>query len=563
MASRLANAHIEAEARLRGVATGGVRREWKALPSYDETDVPRFLARAVPIVEAAKRASISLTNAYLARALERQPRGADVAAILGAIRGGVPAEEVYRRPFVTVWTALKEGLDYDAAVAKGMERAVGAAAMDVQLAMRDTLTSVGESDPDIWGYQRVADGNACEFCLMLDGAQFRTDDALPIHNFCVAGDTEVWSALTPPDGSAQPSHLRSAQAATRRWYSGEVVRIETAGGHQLTVTPNHPILTSSGWVLAGELREGDSVVSGRGLDRIGGRVPDKEDIPTRIEELFGSDRRGSLVTVPFAAEQFHGDIPTEREVDVVAINSDLDARTLAALVQPVEHSGLTRGARGAVCFSCQGRLGKHGLAVRNSTLRSVSRNGASTSLLRSLPLSRNSILLGGGALDDIGVGEVPINRATADAEVSSNLQHRFTGDVAIDALRRVNLSGSRKSPFSEFTKQRRLADADCGRGLLARLSGDVEIDRLVHCDRISFSGHVYNLVSLSGWYSANGIVTHNCGCGVEPVVYTRGFKNRNALDAYNANPTPIPESVAVNSHGELGPVLGDPSHHFE
>jgi len=43
------------------------------------------------------------------------------------------------------------------------------------------------ADEIIWGYQRVADGDACDFCAMLDGAQFRTDDPMPIHPGCGCG----------------------------------------------------------------------------------------------------------------------------------------------------------------------------------------------------------------------------------------------------------------------------------------------------------------------------------------------------------------------------------------
>jgi hypothetical protein len=53
--------------------------------------------------------------------------------------------------------------------------------------MRDTLTAVGQQEEYIWGYQRVADGDACDFCLELEGAQFKTDDPMPIHPNCGCG----------------------------------------------------------------------------------------------------------------------------------------------------------------------------------------------------------------------------------------------------------------------------------------------------------------------------------------------------------------------------------------
>jgi hypothetical protein len=61
------------------------------------------------------------------------------------------------------------------------------------------------ADDIIWGYQRVADGDACQFCLMLDGAQFRTDSPMPIHPFCGCGVEPVeYTRLGKGRRRAQP-----------------------------------------------------------------------------------------------------------------------------------------------------------------------------------------------------------------------------------------------------------------------------------------------------------------------------------------------------------------------
>jgi len=39
---------------------------------------------------------------------------------------------------------------------------------------------------------------------------------------------------------------------------------------------------------------------------------------------------------------------------------------------------------------------------------------------------------------------------------------------------------------------------------------DVTPDKIVHIERVDFSGHVYNLQTDSEWYVANGIIAHNC-----------------------------------------------------
>jgi len=49
---------------------------------------------------------------------------------------------------------------------------------------------------------------------------------------------------------------------------------------------------------------------------------------------------------------------------------------------------------------------------------------------------------------------------------------------------------------------------------------------------------------------------------VEPVVYTRGRANRNNLAKFNSSLQKTPKGVDVNTHGELGPVIGNPDHAF-
>ena len=184
----LAQAHIEGQRRLRDLASRGVSTIWRELPGYDEDDVDRFLARAVPFVLASQRQSISLTEAFLARELGRRPIGLDPASILGAgIRNGTPPEQVYRRPFVTVWTALGNSRPWQDAVNEGLARLVSTAQTDVQLAMRQTLRDVGQADDLIVGYARVPDGNACDFCRLVAGQRYTTEDLMPIHNHCGCG----------------------------------------------------------------------------------------------------------------------------------------------------------------------------------------------------------------------------------------------------------------------------------------------------------------------------------------------------------------------------------------
>lgn len=145
MATALAHSHIEAQRRLRLLAVTSTERLWRSLPGYDREDVSGWLQAILPLVSAAQRQSVALTNAYIARALERQPLGVNTETILAGLRGDTDPATVYERPMIEVWTALGAGRPYEAAVAAGMARATGTVAMDVQMAMRGTAGAIEQA----------------------------------------------------------------------------------------------------------------------------------------------------------------------------------------------------------------------------------------------------------------------------------------------------------------------------------------------------------------------------------------------------------------------------------
>jgi len=183
MASPLAEAHIAAQARLRGLTVRTLTRIWNELPGYDRENVDEWLSRVLPVVLTAQRTAGNLTEAYLARAMDRQPFG----TVPDYPRNDASPDEVYQRPFVTLWGKLGEGLMFADASSAALARATSTAAMDVQMAMAQTARAVGTADPLIQRFQRVADAGACAFCQEVDGAILNSDDAMPLHNNCGCG----------------------------------------------------------------------------------------------------------------------------------------------------------------------------------------------------------------------------------------------------------------------------------------------------------------------------------------------------------------------------------------
>ena len=157
---------------------------FRRLPGYSEEHVPDFVARAVPIVEAGESRAIALTTAYASRVLGVAPVGVDVPGIIGNLRNGVSAADVYARPFVTVRAAIAT-IGFSAAVIKGTNRLMSTANMDVQMASRDALAPLASAfGSRVTGWTRVADPGCCDYCIMLDGVTTGPAEPQPLHNNC-------------------------------------------------------------------------------------------------------------------------------------------------------------------------------------------------------------------------------------------------------------------------------------------------------------------------------------------------------------------------------------------
>lgn len=185
MPSALTVAYQGEMKRTRNAVAARAAAEWARLPDYRDDRIPDFLGATLPVVQAGQRRAVALTSAYLARRMQMAPVGLDTESLIGAnVRNGVAPEEVYRRPFVTVWASIAT-LGLEAAVAKGLSRLTSTVDMDVAMSGRDSLLAFGRQSSDqIIGWTRVADPGCCDYCLAIDGAHTGPDEPQPLHNRC-------------------------------------------------------------------------------------------------------------------------------------------------------------------------------------------------------------------------------------------------------------------------------------------------------------------------------------------------------------------------------------------
>jgi len=260
-------------------------------------------------------------------------------------------------------------------------------------------------------------------------------------------------------------------AAYRFEYSGEVVKIEYASGNTLTVTPNHMLLTDQGFAAAHTLAKGDNVLRRIEGNRLGFSCPDVDRKPSTIEDIFMAfGKYGGVLSaqVPVTSEHFHGDGKFgNSNVDIIASDR--------LLLNNVAGQFKTEP------------FGKAGFASADSKLFGLARNSPLFSILLGAAHATNRIVSLGG------VCESPFSTAS------------FLSNPELFALAPDIYSCGNKS------------SSDCGRANSKQLSdfivanaGLIEADSVVNVDVCSYSGHVYDLQSLSTLYTANGCLSSNC-----------------------------------------------------
>ena len=356
-----------------------------------------------------------------------------------------------------------------------------------------------ECDIRRYMYLATLDMKTCaETCGKLDGRIFLVKDQKPgyncppMHPWCVLPDTKIIA----PD----------AEAMTQSYYSGDVIEMLTANGTRLTVTPNHIVLTSRGWVRAKNLAKGDKVIYYRGWNKAGAESDPTNDnsIPT-IEQLFASAVEasgGTSCRVPASAVDFKGDVVPQSEINIVNIDSKLRdkldpaARKLVSDVLLVEAGEASKIALNGKCFVKQ--------------------------FLAGLGLAADGIMSG------LNVAHV-LRMGTLTHHELVGLRISTDYDTRLFETENNDVSGNSKG----------ICDFVDG------FPSVVMLDDIVDVKIRKFSGHVYDASSLSTLYIANGIITSNCRCTTLSIISDEWIKTqtRRARDPETGRTYKVPLSM--------------------
>jgi len=359
----------------------------------------------------------------------------------------------------------------------------------------------------------------CDCEDIADAGPYEISDApeLPVHPNCLVGN-----AMVSASGVA---------AHSKRWFEGEIIVIRIPG-HELRVTPNHPILTQRGWLPAGDLKIGDNVFQCVNPERAVRAInPNDHYVETMIEQIANSRLMsgGMLATsVPSSAETFHGDGSAYGEIEIVWTDGKLARERELHGSQSTFDSSF--GARGFA----RSEFDAFSFALEKIRTLLFTAYGVVRSLSMRCALLWREL----GASHEISFALAPYGEAVR-SEVSDDnpvinesialrdRQRAFPGqigsvhgrDLAVRETSRelpslMKCTDMETKPSHSFADLARHGISDPLGDVVDRLSGLMRLVQLVHVERVQAACHVYNLETDIGFYFAETIVAHNCMCGL-------------------------------------------------
>lgn len=371
-------------------------------------------------------------------------------------------------------------------------------------------------------YEYVACGlkDVCPICKVLDKQIFKLKDmeigenAPPMHPNCVLPDTEI---IAP-----------GIEAITKSDYSGDVIKFVTANGRNVTVTPNHIVPTSRGWIRAKNLIKGDKVFCYRGCieSRTIGTPTDNNRTPT-IENLFASiiKAQGSTTCcVPAASIDLKGDVIPNSKINIIFVDGKLGDKINTLMSKFISDSFLVgTGETRESVLSRDGSLSKLLIRIGLAFDGFMGRFDKGSVFFRSSATSRDLISLRRASDYDARLFKYSVNNTATDFILIGNSQTTHAGSVISDngslinlSLSSVNRNSQSNSIFNENFFNSFSSLMDNSRYLSDTFATLIEIDDIIDIQRCFYSGHVYDASSLSTLYIANGIVTSNCHCSTAP-----------------------------------------------
>lgn len=440
------------------------------------------------------------------------------------------------------------------------------------------VLSVLTRDPEQDLYQISSHNTTCKLCAPYEGRVYSASGTAPdfppladaFGKMDPAGPNSLansWLNIHPnclvPGGTIL---AEGVMAHTSREYQGPVIILETASGNKITVTPNHPILTTEGFVAAGKLQKGAKIIETTSKYRfLFGEAPNDINVPTRVEQIPHSIVKacgGSAVRVKGSAIQFHGDGIPNSEVNIVFANGFGKNVRKSPRVKPVCKKLFPTAHLRRVFFFASGAAFQISKRTFHATHGIMGRGGFVATAKADPIKSKEPTDIGlrfaarFGYLHKRQPLLVQFHKAVEFFRSGLNITGRNVKKFA-GRLWRIKpiVNHSTLDCVDTYSKMLRdlwIREPRAAKRLQGLFCYDaLVISDLVHISTSEYSGKVYNLETKYGFYAYNNIVTHNCLHTITP--WTAAGRSADEIQRIKdfSNPARNPYSVDPRSQKQI------------
>jgi SPP1 gp7 family putative phage head morphogenesis protein len=332
-------------------------------------------------------------------------------------------------------------------------------------------------------------------------------------------------------GSTPVGHFHDVFRAFRRRCETSLAFVVTQSGTRLEATPNHPVLTLTGWKALKDVKVGDYVIKAAEKRALIGEK-NEEHGQTAIEEIFGlAFLCGDVGATEGHASQFHGD-GSAQEIDVVTVDRGLGAEIDSIVAQALLECILSMSdvIASGLDLTTHGALTQEVETLRLSPNSSMGRIGKLAALFRAqsphpqeirlAAASRFHEMLKKSAADCPAVDAVFFGKGHLAGSGSILGNDLLLGKLFAIGCRALDVAPSVAPTGAEALAQIVGIAAEVGRDLRDAHPSIEAADRVVEngISEKAFLGHVFNLETVRSWYVARALVVHNCRCWAEPVL---------------------------------------------
>ncbi len=325
----------------------------------------------------------------------------------------------------------------------------------------------------------------CQWCIAMDGKtisieksfftqgsrfvvegqtmklDYETVEAPPLHTSCLLPKTKCIS----PGGFVSGLRVK---------YNGKAIKFTYSDGSELSVTPNHLLLTPYGFAAANLLCRGNDVIYCPDFERIVFSNPDNNRQPTSVEDIISSlsEISGMISSrVPVSSEYLHGDGRfCDGNIDIIFSDSFLGDTIKPSLSQGINTNDFDPSYSSTPAFF---------------------RLSSFTEQFKRLAFATDSIMGG--------------------SRQSSSFFRARSSHPGIHCG--TAISGSNIA-FNQSPPNHSAANFKSFRKSLFRLSGIIKTKKIIDIKVFSFHGDVYDFQTPTSLYIANSVVSSNCRCTV-------------------------------------------------